>query len=97
MAAVPRRAVLEEMNASSTPAATSGDSAIYQRTTRGQLELLKADDPAASPTLRLLARVNGYTELRRLLELAPGEATAFVAAADRLLEQGFIEAVGVAG
>ena len=33
---------------------------------QGQRELLRAADPGATPALRLLARFNGYTDLRRV-------------------------------
>ena len=37
------------------------DEAIYRRTRLGQRELLRSDGTAASPELRVLARVNGFT------------------------------------
>ena len=69
------------------------DSAVYKRTPRGQRELLRVDDPAATPALRLLSRVNGYTELRRLIDLAPGDAASFAHAIPKLLDDHLIELV----
>jgi len=69
------------------------DSAIYRRTARGQRELLRAADPSATPALRLLARFNGYTDLRRLVDLAPGDAGAMASAITQLFGDGLIELV----
>jgi hypothetical protein len=69
------------------------DSAIYRRTARGQRELLRAADPSATPALRLLARFNGYTDLRRLIDLAPGDARDMGRAIARLFGDGLIELV----
>ena len=69
------------------------DSAIYRRTSRGQKALLRADDLAASPALRLLARLNGYTDLRRLIDLAPGDARDLPRAIQALFDAGLIELV----
>ena len=69
------------------------DSAIYRRTTQGQRELLRAPDPAATPALRLLARLNGYTDLRRLIDMAPGDARELGKAIEQLFNDGLIELV----
>jgi hypothetical protein len=71
------------------------DSAIYRRTARGQRELLRAPDASATPALRLLARFNGYTDLRRLVDLAPGEARDMARAIEQLFNDGLIELVDV--
>ncbi len=69
------------------------DSAIYQRTSSGQRALLRAPDPGATPALRLLARFNGYTDLRRLIDLAPADASEMARAIGQLFEDGLIEMV----
>ncbi|HEY9025147.1 MAG TPA: hypothetical protein VIP05_12665 [Burkholderiaceae bacterium] len=69
------------------------DSAIYRRTARGQRELLRAPDPSATPALRLLARFNGYTDLRRLVDLAPADAAGMARAITQLFNDGLIELV----
>ncbi len=69
------------------------DSAIYRRTTQGQRELLRAADPSATAALRLLARLNGYTDLRRLIDLAPGDARELGKAIEQLFTNGLIELV----
>lgn len=69
------------------------DSAIYRRTLQGQRELLRAADPAATPALRLLARLNGYTDLRRLIDLAPGDTREMSKAIQQLFRDGLIELV----
>jgi|GEM_PF-2065748 len=69
------------------------DSTIYRRTARGQRELLRAPDPSATPALRLLARFNGYTDLRRLVDLAPGDAAGMAHAITQLFSDGLIELV----
>ena len=69
------------------------DSAIYRRTTQGQRELLRVPDPAATPALRLLARLNGYTDLRRLIDMAPGDARELGKAIEQLFNDGLIELV----
>jgi len=69
------------------------DEAIYRRTRLGQRELLRSDGTAASPELRVLARVNGFTDLRCLVELAPADASAIARAIQRLVAQRWIERV----
>jgi len=69
------------------------DSAIYRRTGLGQRELLRAPDPSATPALRLLARLNGYTDLRRLIDLAPADARELARAVRQLFDDGLIELV----
>jgi hypothetical protein len=76
-----------------TRAELLSDSAVYRRTLRGQRELLRADDFSASPALRVLARINGFTDLRRLIDLAPGDARELAASLERLLDDGLVELV----
>ncbi len=77
-----------------TLAELMSDSAIYKRTTRGQRALLRADDATTTSTaLRLLARFNGYTDLRRLIELAPAESIGMARALGELFHEGLIEMV----
>jgi hypothetical protein len=76
-----------------TSAELMSDSAIYRRTPQGQRELLRAADPAATPALRLLARFNGYTDLRRLIDLAPGDTREMSKAIQQLFRDGLIELV----
>ena len=71
------------------------DSAIYRRTAQGQRELLRAADPSATPALSLLARLNGYTDLRRLVDMAPGDARHMPRAIEQLFNDGLIELVDV--
>ena len=78
-----------------TRAELMSDSAIYRRTALGQRELLRAADPSATPALRLLARLNGYTDLRRLIDLAPGDAREMSKAIQQLFGEGLIELVDV--
>ena len=79
--------------ASFSSAELMSDSAVYKRTARGQRELLRADDPTATSALRLLARLNGYTDLRRLIDLSPGDARELPGAIRRLFADGLIEFV----
>ncbi len=76
-----------------TSAELVSDSAIYRRTNQGQRELLRAPDPAGTPALRLLARLNGYTDLRRLIDLAPADARELSKAIVQLFNDGLIELV----
>jgi len=76
-----------------TSAELMSDSAIYKRTTRGQRELLRAENPSATPALRLLARLNGYTDLRRLVDLSPADARETPKAVVWLYNEGLIELV----
>lgn len=76
-----------------TSAELMSDSAIYRRTPQGQRELLRAGDPSATAALRLLARVNGFTDLRRLIDLAPGDARELTRAIRQLFDDGLIELV----
>ncbi len=69
------------------------DEAVYQRTRRGQRRLLAAEEPAMSPSLRLLARVNGYTNLRSLVDMAPGEARDIARSVRELFADELIELV----
>ena len=43
--------------------------------------------------MRLLARVNGYTQLRSLVELATEDARYFAAVIPELVERGFLELI----
>ena len=76
-----------------TSAELMSDSAIYRRTALGQRELLRAPDPSATPALRLLARLNGYTDLRRLIDLAPADNRQLGEAIEKLFNEGLIELV----
>lgn len=78
---------------SRTIAELMSDSAIYQRTSLGQRALLRAVDPGATPALRLLARFNGYTDLRRLIDLAPADGPETARAIGQLFDDGLIEMV----
>jgi hypothetical protein len=69
------------------------DEAVYRRTRRGQRALLAADELSNEPMLRILARVNGYTNLRSLVEMAPGEAGAIARAVRQLFADDLIELV----
>ena len=76
-----------------TRADLMSDAAVYIRTTRGQRALLRAPDPSATPALRILARVNGYTNLRRLIDLSPGDLRHLPEAIGELFGDGLIELV----
>lgn len=78
---------------SKSSAELMSDSAIYRRTALGQRELLRAPDPSATPALRLLARINGYTDLRRLVDLAPADSRHLAKAIEKLFSEGLIELV----
>jgi len=78
-----------------TSAELTSDSAIYRRTPLGQRALLRAADPGATPALRLLARFNGYTDLRRLIDLAPGDNREMSKVIQELFREGLIELVDV--
>ena len=69
------------------------DAAVFRRTALGQRALLRDEDPAATPALRFLARLNGYTELRRLIDLAPNDALEIAHAIEELFAAGLIELV----
>ena len=76
-----------------TSAELMSDSAIYRRTTQGQRELRRTPDPSGTAALRLLARLNGYTDLRRLIDMAPGDARELGKAIEQLFNDGLIELV----
>ena len=78
-----------------TSAELMSDSVIYRRTAKGQRELLRAADPSATPALSLLARLNGYTDLRRLVDIAPADARGMPRAIEQLFNDGLIELVDV--
>jgi molybdopterin biosynthesis enzyme MoaB len=69
------------------------DEAIYKRTVRGQRELLRSDSTSMTTAHRVLARVNGFTNLRSLIELSPGDAREMVQAIRQLFADEFIELV----
>jgi len=69
------------------------DSAVYKRTRQGQRKLVSAEEPGSTPELRILTRVNGYTDLRQLVELAPNDAVQIGRAIQQLVAQGLIEFV----
>jgi hypothetical protein len=73
------------------------DGAVYRRTTLGQRELLRRFDDASSVSMRLLARVNGYTQLRSLVELAPDDAREFAKVIPDLVGRGFLELIAPNG
>jgi hypothetical protein len=83
------------MPLTSSPAELLQDSAIYRRTALGQRELLNAGDDHASPTMHLLARVNGCTDLRRLIDLAPEQASSMAGAILELVKRKLIDRVHV--
>ena len=69
------------------------DDAVYRRTRSGQRRLLACADPSSSPSLRMLARVNGFTNLRSLVEMAPSEARDIARSVRELFAQQLIELV----
>ena len=69
------------------------DDAVYRRTRSGQRRLLACADPSSSPSLRMLARVNGFTNLRGLVEMAPGEAREIARSVRELFAEALIELV----
>jgi hypothetical protein len=69
------------------------DAAVYRRTRLGQRELSRAIDPNATPALRLLARLNGFSDLRRLIDLSPGDLRGMTQAIEQLFDDGLIELV----
>ena len=81
------------MQASLSRAELLDDAAVYRRTTLGQRELLRRFDDASSVAMRLLARVNGYTQLRSLVELSPDDARFFAAVIPELVGRGFLELI----
>ena len=70
-------------------AALLDDGAVFRRTPLGQRELLRRFDDGAE--MRLLARVNGYTRLRQLVELAPDDARELTRLLPELFDRGLIE------
>jgi hypothetical protein len=73
------------------------DEAVYRRTTLGQRELLRSGGTLSTPGLRVLTRVNGFTDLRSLVELAPADVGAIAQAIRELVSQNLIELVHSAG
>lgn len=66
------------------------DEVIYQRSLLGQRELLRRGN-SDELTQHLLARVNGFTPLRRLLDLSSEDPSAIGRAVEKLFEAGLIE------
>ena len=81
------------MPETSDPAVLLEDGVIYKRTARGQRALVRGFDDSSSVELRVLARVNGYTQLRQLIELAPDDARELARVLPRLYELGLVELV----
>ena len=69
------------------------DAAVYKRTRAGERELVRARDIGATARLRMLARVNGFTDLRRLIDLSPIEGPEIAHAIRQLFDDGLIELV----
>ena len=69
------------------------DEAVYRRTMLGQRELVRSAGTMSTPELRVLARVNGFTDLRSLVELAPADASGMARAIRELVSQELIERV----
>ncbi len=69
------------------------DAAVYKRTTLGQRELLRRFDDASNAAMRMLARVNGHTQLRQLVELAPDDARELIHVLPDLVERGLVELI----
>ena len=69
------------------------DEAVYRRTVRGQRALLRLEGTVTAPAHRALARVNGFTDLRSLIELAPGDASEIAQAIRQLFAEELIELV----
>ena len=54
-------------------------------------KFLRAFGDPSETCLRLFARVNAYTELRRLIELAPRDAAELIGVLPDLIDRGLIE------
>ena len=67
------------------------DNAIYKRTVLGQQHLLRVYDDSPNVEMRFLARVNGFTPLRQLIELAPADARDCISVVPRLVDRGLVE------
>ena len=76
-----------------SPPELVSDSAVYRRTQQGQRRLICAEGSSETLELRVLARVNGFTNLRQLVDLAPQDAMQIGHAIQRLVQHGFIEFV----
>ncbi len=85
------RTLIRKMPRIHSPAVLLDDGAVYKRTSFGQRELLRGFDESAGPAMRMLARVNGYTPLRQLIELAPEDARDLVRVLPELVERGLLE------
>jgi hypothetical protein len=73
------------------PAVLLDDGSVYKRTTLGQRELLRQFNDGSDPAMRILARVNGYTALRQLVEQAPSDARGLIQVLPDLMARGLIE------
>lgn len=69
------------------------DEAIYRRTDLGQRELIRLGEERLSMSGRILARINGYTDLRRLIDLSPEDPQVIGTAVLDLLGRKLIEKV----
>lgn len=69
------------------------DGSIYRRTELGQRELIRFGEERLSVTGRILARINGYTDLRRLIDLSPEAPEAIGTAVLDLLGRKLIERI----
>ena len=75
------------------PTPTLTDSAVLRWTPNGQQELMREARALPDTALRLLARVNGFTELQVFIRLGPEDGSALLPAAEHLLNLGLVEDV----
>jgi hypothetical protein len=71
------------------------DTAVYRRTVHGRHEMGRQGQLGRDSAARVLALVDGYTDLRRLVDLAPDDASSIGRSILELMERGFIECVRV--
>jgi hypothetical protein len=71
------------------------DTAVYRRTVRGRHEMVRQDAGGRDSAVRVLALVDGYTDLRRLIDLTPDDAASVGRSILELMERGLIECVRV--
>ena len=69
------------------------DDIIYRRTQQGQQAILRLTFDTPTLAERVLARVNGFTDLRRLIDLSPESSVEIGSAVRELLERGLITPV----
>jgi hypothetical protein len=69
------------------------DETVYRRTDRGRAALLSRPDHLSHPALGFLARVNGFTDLRTLLDQDGGSGAHAALVIESLLQQRLIEVV----